>query len=124
MPIMCDSGVSPGVVIMTLLTGALPDIVVAILMRRVAFAHQGQLHGDLDLADIKKAVRNAVDLINLLNPMLDLVKLCIALRMAESRKRATYPELQEIYVLWGIRPVAAMRAPYKIPTVRRHSMIC
>ena len=31
---------------------------------------------------------------------------------------------REIYVLWGIRPVAAMRAPYKIPTVRRHSMIC
>ena len=27
---------------MTLLTGGLPDIVVVILMRRVAFAHQGQ----------------------------------------------------------------------------------
>ena len=42
MPIMCDSGVSSGVVIMTLLTGGLPDIVVVALMQRVASAHQVQ----------------------------------------------------------------------------------
>ena len=36
MPIMCD------VVIMTLLTGGLPDIVVVALMQRVASAHKVQ----------------------------------------------------------------------------------
>ena len=43
MLIMCVSGVSPGVVITTSLTGGVPDIVVGAAMLRVASVHQLQI---------------------------------------------------------------------------------